>query len=196
MAIDNGEIIDRKPFDVQEAVILLDVYLYEKRNHLKRTEAAKIASERLRELATRRGMTVSESFRSSMGLQNRLRSIGGIYEGQESASAPGTEAFREAVALYKTDRQRYQQMLKDAEGSASKKIERRPAKTKTKVKVVHTKFVRTKKDQILKDKYASALNDVYYALKRLTEKNNTGVTSTDVFSAIDKRIMRTDILEI
>ena len=30
MAIDNGEIIDRKPFDVQEAVILLDVYLYEK----------------------------------------------------------------------------------------------------------------------------------------------------------------------
>nr|MCR5137211.1 hypothetical protein [Oscillospiraceae bacterium] len=105
MAIDNDVIIDRKPFDVQKAVVLLDVYLYEKKHQLKRTEAAKIASERLRELAVRRGMTVSESFRSPMGLQNRIRSIAGIFEGKESASAPGTEAFREAVAIYKTDRQ-------------------------------------------------------------------------------------------
>ena len=169
MAIDNDVIIDRKPFDVEEAVVLLDVYLYEKNNQLKRTEAAKIASERLRELAVQRGMTVSESFRSPMGLQNRIRSIAGIFEGKESASAPGTEAFREAVAIYKTDRQRFQQMLHDVKGSAPNRRERKPIKTKMKVKVVHTKFVRTKKDQILKDKYASAFNDVYYALKRMSE---------------------------
>lgn len=196
MAIDNDVIIDRKPFDVQEAVVLLDVYLYEKNNQLKRTEAAKIASERLRELAVQRGMTVSESFRSPMGLQNRIRSIAGIFEGKESASAPGTEAFREAVAIYKTDRQRFQQMLHDVKGSAPNRRERKPIKTKMKVKVVHTKFVRTKKDQILKDKYASAFNDVYYALKRMSEKNIDGVTSTDVFISIEKQIMRKDVLEI
>lgn len=115
-----GIIVHRKPFDIQEAVILLDVYLLEKRNHLKRAEAACIASGHLRRLAVRRGMTVSDSFRSPIGLQNRLRSIGGIYEGKESLSAPGTEAFREAVALYKNDRQRYQQILHDAGGYVQK----------------------------------------------------------------------------
>ena len=63
MAVSKEELIDRKPFDVQEAVILLDVYLDGQRNQLKRTETAKIASERLRSFAARRGMTVSDSFR-------------------------------------------------------------------------------------------------------------------------------------
>ncbi len=195
MADSKEGIIDRKPFDIQEAVILLDVYLVEQGTHLKRTEAAKIASERLRSLAMRRGMTVSDSFRSPMGLQNRLRSIGGLYEGKESASAPGTEAFREAVALYKNNRLRYEQMLHDAEGSSSYD-RKKSAITKSKPKIVCTKFVRTKKDQKLKDKYSTDFNDVYYALKRLSGKNNTGVTGTDVFLKLERRIMRKYIFEI
>ena len=125
MADDSEKIVERKPFDIQEAIILLDVYLYEKSKSLKRTEAATIASERLRGLAARRGMTVSDSFRSSMGLQNRLRSIGGLYEGEESISAPGTEAFREAVALYKNDRRRFQQILNDINQSMRRRQSRR-----------------------------------------------------------------------
>ena len=160
MAVSKEELIDRKPFDVQEAVILLDVYLDGQRNQLKRTETAKIASERLRSYAARRGMTVSDSFRSPMGLQNRLRCIGGLYEGKESASAPGTDVFKTAVALYKNNRKRYQQMLYEAEGSSSH-AQKKPMISKTKVKIVRTKFVRTKKDQRLKDKYSSAFNDVY-----------------------------------
>lgn len=189
------EIIVRKPFDIQEAVILLDVYLIEKSNHLKRTEAAKIASERLRNLAMVRGMTVSDSFRSPIGLQNRLRSIGGIYEGKEAVSAPGTEVFREAVILYKTDRQRYQKILQGTENSHSK-YRKNPSKEKNKVKIIRTKFVRTKKDQQLKDGYSSAFNDVYYALKRQPDKNHAGVTGTDIFLELDRRIMRKDILVI
>lgn len=196
MAERNNKVLDRKPFDIQEAVILLDVYLLEKRNQLKMTEAAKIASERLRGLAVRRGMSVSDSFRSPMGLQNRLRCIGGIFEDKESTSASGTEVFREAVALYRSDRHEYQQMLYDAESPASKGQERQSTKSKAKVKVVHTKFVRTKKDQMLKDTYASAFNDVYYALKQLSEKNSTGATGTDVFLKLGRRIMRKDIFGI
>ncbi len=196
MAIDKDLIIDRKPFDIQEAVILLDVYLFEKNNRLKRTEAAKIASERLRNFAAKRGMTVSDSFRSPMGLQNRLRSIGGLFEGKESVSAPGTDAFREAVDLYNNDHQRYQQLLYDAGCVSSQNQEKLPAKARTKTKIVRTRFVRTKKDQRLKDKYSSDFNDVYYALKRLTEKNNNGVTGTDVFLELERRIKRRDVLEI
>ena len=107
--------IERKPFDLQEAVILLDVYLLEKSSNLTRTEAAAIASKRLRRFAERRGMIISDSFRSPMGLQNRIRSIAGIFEGIESVSAPGTEVFNLAVELYKNNNQVYQQILHDAE---------------------------------------------------------------------------------
>ena len=107
--------VERKPFDLLEAVILLDVYLLEKENNLTRSEAAAIASKRLRRFAERRGMIISDSFRSPIGLQNRIRSIAGIYEGNESISAPGTEVFSLAVSLYKNNNQVYQQMLRDAE---------------------------------------------------------------------------------
>lgn len=171
-------IIDKKPFDIQEAVVLLDVYLLEKHDHLKRIEAARIASHKLRDLAARRGMTVSESFRSSTGLQNRLRSIGNLFEGKESVSAPGTTAFREAVAMYNDDRQKYQQILRDAGSNAPQNAHKQSGRKAP--RIVRTKFVRTKRDQALKDKYSSGFNDVFYTLKRMSEKNDVGVTSTEI----------------
>ncbi len=114
--------VERKPFDLQEAVILLDVYLTEKKNHLTRTEAAAIASTRLRRFAERRGMIITDSFRSPMGLQNRIRSIAGIFEGNESISAPGTEVFGIAVKLYRDNNQVFQQLLSDT-GEASDQLE-------------------------------------------------------------------------
>lgn len=191
MADNSHTIINKKPFDIQEAVVLLDVYLQEKNNNLRRTEVAQIASRRLRALAARRGMEVSDSFRSPTGLQNRLRSIAGIYEGKESVSAPGTEAFREAVALYKNDRQQFQQILCEAEDVPPRKTVRKPQTSTT--KIMQTKFVRTRKDQQLKGKYPACFNDVYYALKRLCDKNKAGVTSTDVFLELGRRIKRKDI---
>lgn len=142
MADTSDTIVNMKPFDVQEAVILLDVYLREKNNNLSRTEAAQIASQRLRALAVRRGMDVSDSFRSPTGLQNRLRSIAGLYEGTESVSAPGTEVFRQAVDLYKNDRQRFQRILWEAEDVPPHKSVQKSKKATG--KIVHTKF---EKDQ-------------------------------------------------
>lgn len=115
--------VERKPFDLQEAVILLDVYLLEKKNNLLRTEADAIASKRLRRFAERRGMIISDSFRSPMGLQNRIRSIAGIFEGIESVSAPGTEVFNLAVELYKNNNQVYQKILHDTEVSSDQTVE-------------------------------------------------------------------------
>ena len=187
-------IIDKKPFDIQEAVVLLDVYLLEKHDHLKRIEAARIASHKLRDLAARRGMTVSESFRSSTGLQNRLRSIGNLFEGKESVSAPGTAAFRKAIAMYNDDRQKYQQILRDACSNAPQNAHKQSGSKAP--RILRTKFVRTKRDQALKDKYSSGFNDVFYTLKRMSEKNDVGVTSTEIFLELDRRIKRKDISEI
>lgn len=110
-----NEIVSRKAFDLQEAVVLLDVYLSIRRKGVANAEAAEIASQRLRSLARKRGMAIDDAFRSAMGLQNRLRSIGCLFEGTESASAPGTQVFREAVDLYRTDRQQYKRLLADAD---------------------------------------------------------------------------------
>lgn len=142
---DKDGIVDRKSVDIQEAVILLDVYLREKKNNLSRTEAAQIASQRLRALAVRRGMEVSDLFRSPTGLQNRLRSIAGLCEGTESVSAPGTEAFREAVDLYKNDRQQFQRILWEAEDVPPHKSVQKSQKA-TGI-IVHTKFEKTQSAQ-------------------------------------------------
>lgn len=62
-------------------------------------------------MAERNGYAISDSYRSAQGLFNRLRSIAGLYEGNESKSAPGTVVFAEAVSIYKSDRERYEAIL-------------------------------------------------------------------------------------
>lgn len=106
------EIVRRKPFDLQEAVMLLDVYLSCNKKCVSITEAAEEASQRLRALAFKRGMVIDDSFRSATGVQGRLRSIGNIFEGKESHSAPGTQVFREAVDLFNNDKVRYRELFK------------------------------------------------------------------------------------
>lgn len=101
----------KRPFDLQEAVVLLDVYLGVVKNGVPITKAAEKASVRLRNLAKRNGYAVSDGYRSAGGLVNRLRSLGGLYEGQASKSAPGTAMFAEAISLYNNDRARYEKIL-------------------------------------------------------------------------------------
>ena len=107
----SGAFLIKRPFDLQEAVVLLDVYLSMVKNGVPITMAAEKASVRLRNLAKSNGYAVSDSYRSSGGLVNRLRSLGGLYEGQESKSAPGTAKFAEAISLYNNDRARYEEIL-------------------------------------------------------------------------------------
>ena len=116
---DSGEPLNRRSFDLQEAVVLLDVYLDMIKNGTSITKAAEKASVRLRSLAKRNGYVISDSYRSAGGLVNRLRSLGGLYEGQESKSAPGTPMFAEVVSLYINDRARYEEILSTEKSVAS-----------------------------------------------------------------------------
>ena len=105
--LENKGLIIRKPFDLQEAVVLLADYLRGAQERKSYWDIAEVASEHLRNLAQERGLIIDDSFRSPVGLQNRIRSIAHIYEGTESASAPATKVFQEAVSLYKTDRMKF-----------------------------------------------------------------------------------------
>lgn len=185
------EIVRRKPFDLQEAVILLDVYLSYYKTGATNTEASEVASLRLRKLAQDRGMIIDDSFRSAMGIQNRLRSIGNIFEGKESPSAPGTQIFREAVDLYSNDNRRYIELLQGNTSTSDA-----PKRKKQKSSFKKTKFVRTRKDQDLKKTYGEAFNRVYYALKNLSKKDSSGLTATALFESLDHSVKRKDIIVI
>lgn len=78
----DGSPIIKKPFDLQEAVILLDIYLKMVKNGISIAQAAETASVQLRSLAVYRGCLIDDSFRSSMGLSNRLRSLGTLFDGK------------------------------------------------------------------------------------------------------------------
>lgn len=107
----NKDIIIKRPFDLQEAVVLLDHYLYGVKAGLSYWDIAEVASQHLRNLAKERGLIIDDSFRSPVGLQNRLRSIAHIFDDQESTSAPATKMFQEAVSLYKNDRMKFDSIL-------------------------------------------------------------------------------------
>lgn len=144
----DSEIVRRKPFDLQEAVILPDAYLSCYKTGASNTETAEATSQRLRALALERGMMIDDSFRSATGIQGRLRSIGNIFEGKESSSAPGTQIFREAVDLYKSNNGQFAELL---QGKPSITVPTKKKKQRSSVK--KAKFVRTKKDQDLKKTY-------------------------------------------
>ena len=115
---DSRKPLSKRPFDLQEAVVLLDVYLEIVKNGMPVTKAAEKASVRLRTLAKRNGYVISDSYRSAGGLVNRLRSLGGLYEGRESKSAPGTPMFAEVISLYKNNRARYEEILNTEKSAA------------------------------------------------------------------------------
>ena len=131
MPQDNDSIV-RKPFDLQEAVVLLDDYLRGVEAGMSNWDIAEVASQHLRNLANEHGMKVDDSFRSPVGLQNRLRSIAHIYAGTESASAPATKVFQEAVSLYKNDRMKFDSLL-----SASNDLRRRSENKDMKIQPNH-----------------------------------------------------------
>lgn len=104
--------LDKRPFDLQEAVILLDVYLNMVESGTSTTEAAEKASLRLRALATRNGYAVSDSYRSAKGILGRLNSLAGLYKDKKTPGTPGTAMFVEAISLYRNNRNRYDEILR------------------------------------------------------------------------------------
>ena len=104
----------RKSFDLQEAAVLLDIYLKSVSKGENLSKIAETASLALRSLAVRQGLSITESFRSPQGLINRLRSIAALYEGKNVLSAPATAVFSEIVSIYKNERERFNEILATA----------------------------------------------------------------------------------
>ena len=198
----DDEIIKKKPFSLLEAVILLDVYLTYVRKGKTIAYASEIASQRLRAMAVRNGFQIDASFRSAQGIVGRLRNLDAVYEGKTSKSAPGSRVFADAVDLYRNNSERFYAILMTEYNNTADNIYDEEAGDlimagrKLDTALTRTKFVRCQRDQGLKDKYPETMRQVYYSLKRLTEKEESGVTPTDIFLDLQKNYYRKQIAEI
>lgn len=104
----------RKSFDIQEAAILLDEYLKGIASGKRISEIARLASQRLRQLAVTKGMEIPPSFRSPVGIQGRLRSLEGMYKSRETVTTPGTEVFRQIIDMHDSNRNEFEELLYEA----------------------------------------------------------------------------------
>ncbi len=105
------------PFTLDEAVILLDVFLTKRLNGVSLQDAGRIASERIRAYAKMTGMIFDETYRPASGVTDRLRSMEAAYYGDQWSSTPATKIFKEAVELYRKQPEKYKAILQSTQVS-------------------------------------------------------------------------------
>ena len=101
------------PFTKLEAVVLLDAYLGINATGITRQEAVKNASSALRKMAVNSGIEIDDIYRNTNGITFQMASMESAYLGH-TILKPATHLFTEVVLMYKTERDEYNRLLKEA----------------------------------------------------------------------------------
>lgn len=110
------------PFTEYEAALLLDAYLKTLSEEKGRMESVRDCSMQLRQMALNAGSEIDDICRNVNGISFQMASMESAYQGH-TIMKPATRLFTEIVLLYRNDVARYQQLLKEAKGMASAKID-------------------------------------------------------------------------
>lgn len=110
------------PFTEYEAALLLDAYLKTLSGEKGRMESVRDCSMQLRQMALNAGSEIDDICRNVNGISFQMASMESAYQGHTNMK-PATRLFTEIVLLYRNDAARYQQLLKEAKGMASAKID-------------------------------------------------------------------------
>ena len=105
----------RIPWDVEEAVLMLDVLLKSLDGKLARKEAIHQVSEKLRRRAVNRGIEIDDIFRNENGITFQMSALEAAYTGMNTKLKQPTKLFTETVNLYRNQRELYERILKEAE---------------------------------------------------------------------------------
>lgn len=106
----------RIPWDKQETALLIDAYLRVKNKELSQQEAVKEVSTLLRRRAVLSGIKIDDIFRNENGISMQMKIIGGLVDERPSGLHSATKMFTEMVALYKTRRSKFDEILIQAKG--------------------------------------------------------------------------------
>lgn len=107
-------------WDIYEAVILLDGYLEWLNTNQPKTKIIKRISADLRRMATNRGTEIDDIYRNENGISYQIQSIDSAYKGKK-VYVPATRLFEETVELYRTDGERYIEILEEAKSMVAAK---------------------------------------------------------------------------
>lgn len=107
-------------WDIYEAVILLDGYLEWLNTNQPKTKIIKRISADLRSMATNRGTEIDDIYRNENGISYQIQSIDSAYKGKK-VYVPATRLFEETVELYRTDAERYIEILEEAKSMVAAK---------------------------------------------------------------------------
>ena len=105
----------RIPWDIEEAVLMLDMLLKSIDGKLTRKEAIRQVSEKLRRRAVNRGITIDDIFRNENGIAFQMSALEVAYTGIKTKLKQPTKLFVETVNLYRNNRELYEEILKEAE---------------------------------------------------------------------------------
>lgn len=105
----------RIPWDIEEAVLLLDMLLKSLDGKLTRKEAIRQVSEKLRRRAVNRGIEFDDIFRNENGITFQMSALEVAYTGRKTKLKQPTKLFVETVNLYRNNRELYEEILKEAE---------------------------------------------------------------------------------
>lgn len=104
----------RQPkWDIYESVVLLDGYLETLRKSQPKAHIIKRVSADLRQMAVNRGIKVDNIYRNENGISYQMQSMDSAFRG-EKIYVPATKLFAETVELYRTDIEKYQEILEEA----------------------------------------------------------------------------------
>ena len=104
---------NRVPFTEYEAVLLLDAFLQFKSGKVLRKDAIGNCSAKLRRLAIANGMEIDDTYRNTNGISFQMASMESAYRGK-TITKPATRLFDETVSMYRNNRKKYEELLKEA----------------------------------------------------------------------------------
>lgn len=106
----------RVPWDMSEAVIMLNALIAAREGRMSRKDAIVAVSSELRSRAKRNGIEVDDIFRNVNGITLQMSTMEYILtdgeKGMKKSSMP--KLFQDAVAMYQNDRATYEKMLREA----------------------------------------------------------------------------------
>lgn len=109
-------------FSIYESVLLLEAYLNAAQERVSLNSAVKPLSLVLRQMAVNQGIQIDDAFRSEKGLNYQIRCMEAAYTAKKTSCTP-SRLFIETVALYKSNRTKYDALLVEAKSFAFKENE-------------------------------------------------------------------------
>ncbi|MCR4802119.1 MAG: hypothetical protein K5895_03840 [Lachnospiraceae bacterium] len=90
----------RVPWNEDEAIIIVDAFYQYKNGIIKKNDAIKSVSTRLREMAIQKGFEIDDVFRNVNGITMQMATLEHIFSNGEKDLRSGSELFRDIMQLY------------------------------------------------------------------------------------------------